>query len=168
MTIKGENPIDVTAGAKKDVLAALSEVKRWMGPAPPEEILVALGELYMGSVKSNEQSDDRKAKFKLYLRELRKFPGDIALGAVKAWRGKHFPGLAELVNVIILDRRWRQRRRLFEALTKCLEDWDKPKCSRKPVTKEQIARSEAMVRRNREAEPLARVNDNLVVQKDKK
>jgi|GEM_PF-4737984 len=152
MTIQGENPIEVTARNKEELRVAMKEAEQWMLPATNYSIIAALGELYMVSVKRAEQSEDRKATFLLYTRELRKFPGDIVLKGIHSSTGKFFPALNELIQVITADRLLRVRRQLIDAVRTCLENWDKPKRVCNPVTKQQIRRMEALVHGNRAVE----------------
>jgi len=156
----GENPIVVMADKKEDLLAAINDAKRWMTPALKEEIYPALGRLYIVSAKPNEQSEDFKAKFRFYACELENYPGDIVLNAIEEHRGKYFPALNELLDVITSDRRLRARRQQFDALNTCLENWDKSKRECKPVTLEQMQRMDAFVHGHRAAECSTNAQDD--------
>lgn len=106
-----------------------------MHPAPMEDLVVALGELYIASAKAKETAEDMQGLIALYARNLRDYPGDIALDIVAKWRGKFFPALNELRDKIEDDTRLMKRRIHIKALRAFLDKQDKPKFER--ITPEQ-------------------------------
>lgn len=87
-----------------------------MRPATLEKLLTELSKLYMRTARRSEGDYDRKTVLKLYALELGKFPGDLALAQIEAYRGTFFPALDELRTPIEKSRALRLRVLKLEAL----------------------------------------------------
>lgn len=81
-----------------------------------EALARAVSELYLLCARANERDEDRVAVVTLYAEKLRQWPGDLAIDAIRGWRGKFFPALPELEQHITGDSRLRERRLRMQAL----------------------------------------------------
>lgn len=119
--------------------SALAELAVWLRPASMEALVIELSERYLASGRQAETGDDRKALIALYARKLRDYPADVALDAVRGWRGKFFPAFEELRDIILADRRLHVRRQKQSALRAYFDGSDEPQGD--PVTRAQIERN---------------------------
>lgn len=126
MTIAGENPYLVTADDPEDARKALAIVEAWLEPAPMADLVAEIGELYLVGHRRREDSADRVALIKLYARELSKFPADLTIGALRAYRGEFFPALDAIRVPIETDPRYLGRRARAKALRAFLIDGPDP------------------------------------------
>ena len=93
----------------------------------------ALSELYLLSARAPE-GEDRKAVIALYARRLRDYPGDVALDAVRNYRGNFFPAFDELRKIIEADRRIAERKARGDALREFLRgEEEKPFSGNRPT-----------------------------------
>ena len=115
-----QGPLAAEASSRQDVQSALAEAERWMEPATREALVRALMELYMVTARRAEDVQDRNGLIALYARELRSYPGDVALAAIAGYRGKFFPALSELQDAIARDTRLVGRRNVIRAFREFL------------------------------------------------
>lgn len=109
-------PWIVTAPSRSELDAAIVEAEGWLRPATLEKLLTELSKLYMRTARRPEGDHDRKTVLKLYAVELAKFPGDLVLAQIEAYRGTFFPALDELRTPIEKSRILRSRWLKLEAL----------------------------------------------------
>ena len=109
LTLGNQNPVMVRGESLKDAHSALAEVEAWLRPASMETLSKALGEIYIRTARQKEASEDRKTRVLLYARELQKYPADLALAAMRRYRGVYFPALAELETPLIEGRARKER-----------------------------------------------------------
>jgi len=78
-------------------------------PAPPQDIVVALGKLRMLTAAKKENGDDMDARIIIYAEKLSEYPGDIVLDALKRLpkMSKWFPTWHEIYQMV----EWRAKRR---------------------------------------------------------
>lgn len=121
-----QGPLEATARSREDALSALDEATRWLLPASRADLVRTLGELYLHTVRRAEQSEDRKGLIALYTRELMAFPGDLALSAIRDYRGTFFPALEDLRRPIEQSSKLIARRNVVRALREFLESDEEP------------------------------------------
>jgi len=81
----------------------------------------ALSELYHTTARRPEDPEDGAAMMVLTARALEGYPGDIALGAIKNWRGIYFPVAEELRRRIEAMPAFRDRAAKIRALREFLD-----------------------------------------------
>lgn len=134
----------MTSPSLEDARSALAEAEGWLRPASMEALARVLGELYLRTARRAEESIDRQAVVMLYARELMAYPRDIALDAIRRYRGKFFPALDELREPIERDARLLERRQRIAALKAFVASWGMvPPKSANPPTETQRAKVRA-------------------------
>ena len=140
MIANGENPYLITGKSRQDACDALREIENWRRSADTADLVKALSELYLLSARAPE-GEDRKAVIALYAKRLQDYPGDVALDAVRNYRGNFFPAYDELRKLIEADRRIAERKARGDALREFLrDDEEKPFSGNRP-TAEHIKRN---------------------------
>lgn len=136
----------MTSQSLEDARSALAEAEGWLRPASMEALARVLGELYLRTARRAEESIDRQAVVMLYARELTAYPRDIALDAIRRYRGKFFPALDELREPIERDARLIERRQRIAALKGLVENWRKPSMKKRgPITDDQKRRMTELI-----------------------
>lgn len=138
-TREGQNPVEIYGSSKADAEAALNEYQNLMRPAQAKALREALVALDQKTKRTKENETDLTLQLKIYLSELQKLPGDIALDVINNWRGTFFPAWGEIYDAIVADPRMTLRRRRIRALMDFITG--EPEKPRKPVTPEQIERN---------------------------
>lgn len=166
-TVQGESPILIESSSRADAEAALREIDHWLAPLPEKRMYGLLGELYLKTARRTERDDDKEGLFRLYARELARYPGDLLANYINNYRGTFFPVLAEIQNAMERDWRFAERRRRREALCAFLggEQCDEPRRSR-PTT-EQIRRNERYFSADREPKSIVPLSDEKLAALEK-
>ena len=98
----------------------------WMTPSPLQTLVDALGDLYAITARRREGSEDRQAVVLLTANAVQPYPWDLALAAIRGWRGIYFPTAEELRRKIEADRDYRVRCAKVRALEDFLHAPERP------------------------------------------
>src|SRR5690606_37941784 len=93
----------------------------WASPEAEPMVRRALGELQLATIPRGEGDGDKTARLELYLRELRRFPPERVIRALRAWPkqgekpdgrrpGRYFPSLDELIEFLTVPTRTAEHR----------------------------------------------------------
>lgn len=148
ITEQGHSPVQISGSSRADARAALAEYQNLMRPAPDDALRKALVALHVKTIRRAESEKDSNLALKIYLVELKRYPGDIALDTLATWRSKFFPAWPELREAIERDWRFVERSQRIRALFDYLDGISEQRPAEKP-TAEQHARVAEYVRQSR-------------------
>lgn len=124
--VTGQSPWMVECESEAAARKALDEALMWMSPASLKSLVDALNDLYMIALRRPEASDDQVAVVLLTARALETYPGDLALQAVRTYRGNFFPTAEELRLKIEAMPGLRERSAKIKALRYFIEHGPEP------------------------------------------
>jgi len=121
MTVPGENPLLFIPGTDVKSPIEIAEQAReeavlWMHPARKEDLIMRIGEMYVGCKRKAEHELEKDALIRLYVRELSVYPGDVVLDAMSPGEWTWFPSIGELLDKITSDGRFIERTRVLRAI----------------------------------------------------
>lgn len=132
MIVAGQSKWAVEGADQTEAKRALAEAMMWMRPGSLRALVDALNNLYIVSGRRTEEPDNQAVRILATARELEAYPHDLALAAIKTYRGIFFPSAEELRLSIEAMPAFRERSEKIKALRHFVEHGPEPEAREIP------------------------------------